>query len=95
MSNQIPAGLKTRFTFIAVLSDEGKIAEHIEALKREHGAYLNIVKAYLNLEPLEVIEQLKAAYPQTADALNSPFAVKIVTRIQNHLRKEKADEHVP
>ncbi len=92
MSNQpIPNSLKTRFMMIAVLSDEGKIAEQIEALKREYGAFTNIVTAYISLEPAQIIEQLKAAYPQAESALNSPFAVRIVTRIQNHLKKKGSE----
>jgi hypothetical protein len=93
--SQLPNGLKSRFMLIAVLNDEGKIAAQIEAMRSEYGAYMEIINVYLNLEPEQVIEQLKAAYPQTEAALNSPFAVKIVTRIQNHLKqkgnKENAD----
>lgn len=89
MSNQpIPNSLKTRFMMVAILRDEGRIADQIESIKRDFGEYLETVQEFIDLEPNAVLAKLKQTYPQIADVLSSPLAAKVVTRIQNHLRKD-------
>lgn len=93
MSNQIPNSLKTRFMMIAILSDEGRIADQIEGIKRDFSEYLETVQEFIDLAPSDVLAKLKQAYPQSESVLNSPLAEKIVSRIQNHLRKERIKEN--
>lgn len=76
------------FLTIATTANPVQLNAAIVALEERYSDYLDRINVLADVEPSIVIATLKAQYPDIAKLLSSPLAPKVVSRIQEYLKKK-------
>lgn len=82
------AELLAAFMTIATTANPVKLNAAMVALEERYSEYLDRINVLADVEPQIVIATLKAQYPDIAKLLSSPLAPKVVSRIQEHLKRK-------
>ena len=90
--SQNNAELLAAFMTIATTANPVKLNAAMIQLEERYSEYLDRINVLADVEPQMVIATLKTQYPDIAKMLDSPFAPKVVSRIQEHLRKKGAQD---
>lgn len=93
MSQSNNAELLAAFMTIATTANPVKLNAAMVRLEEQYSDYLDRINVLADVEPEIVIETLKVQYPDIAKLLNSPLAPKVVSRIQEHLKKKGNKEN--
>lgn len=86
--SQNNAELLAAFMTIATTANPVKLNAAMVALEERYSDYLDRINVLADVEPAIVIATLKTQYPDIAKLLSSPLAPKVVSRIQEHLKKK-------
>mgnify|MGYP005612185433 CR=1 FL=1 len=80
------------FMTIAVVADPVKYNAKIAELEQHFAPYIEVIKPLIELTPDDVIDTLRARFPEIDKELSSPLAPKVVSRIQEYLKKKGAND---
>lgn len=89
MNNLDTIKLMAKLASIAAL--DGESLEKVMAqLERDFAEHVAVIRPLVYLAPDAVVEKLQREFPDIAEALSNPLAVKVVRKIQDYLiRKGK------
>ena len=90
--SQNNAELLAAFMTIATTANPVKLNAAMIQLEELYGEYLDRINVLADVDAEIVIATLKAQYPDIAKLLSSPLAPKVVSRIQEHLKKKGAQD---
>lgn len=82
------AELLAAFMTIATTANPARLNAAMIQLEEQYSEYLDRINVLADVDPEIVIATLKAQYPDIAKLLGSPFAPKVVERIQEYLKKK-------